>query len=206
LRNKRRNKLILLAGKKQPRKPSGLSYVLLWVCSMYVKSLFPSSQFTGFQKSDRNSYPVTVEIKYVDVEKSCLSGYLTITGLTKEYNILTTFFEAEIIGEKHHFLTRKWDADESKDRGHWGKFPGFAPYSSCFNNDNFYRNFHENFEKSDYVFMRWKESFLVPNHHVKSIDGASYDGFYYICYQKSTDSITGYYYHRTHNPTDMYQS
>ncbi len=64
----------------------------------------------------------------------------------------------------------------------------------------------------------------MPNHHVKSIDGASYDGyfllcllfiempylllfrFYYICYQKSTDSITGYYYHRAHHGGEMYVS
>lgn len=169
---------------------------------MYLKSLYPSSKFTGVQKSERNSYPVTVEIKHVDLEKSYLSGYLTITGLTKEYNVLTTFFEAEIVGEKYHFLTRKWHADENKDKGHWSKFPGFAPYSGCFNNDNF----REDFEDSDYLFMRWKESFLVPNHHVKNIDGASYDGFYYICYQKSTDSITGYYYHHSHHNSEMYQS
>lgn len=29
--------------------------------------------------------------------------------------------------------------------------------------------------------MRWKERFLVPDHRVKSINGASYAGFYYIC-------------------------
>jgi hypothetical protein len=29
--------------------------------------------------------------------------------------------------------------------------------------------------------MRWKERFLVPDHKVRSIKGASYDGFYYIC-------------------------
>ena len=29
--------------------------------------------------------------------------------------------------------------------------------------------------------MRWKEQFLVPDHRVRSINGASYAGFYYIC-------------------------
>jgi len=154
------------------------------------------------QKSERNSYPVTVEIKHVDIEKSYLSGYLTITGLTKDYHYLTTFFEAEIIGRRYHFLTRKWAADETRDKGHWGKFPGFSPYSSCFNSELF----DESFDDSDYLFMRWKESFLVPDHNLKTIEGASYDGFYYICYQKSTDSITGYYYHHSHNTSEMYQS
>jgi hypothetical protein len=31
------------------------------------------------------------------------------------------------------------------------------------------------------IFMRWKEQFLVPDHRVRSINGASYAGFYYIC-------------------------
>jgi len=145
---------------------------------------------------------VTVEIKHVDLEHSTLSGYLTITGLTKDYHVLTTFFDAELIGLKYSFLTRKWDADETKDKEHWSKFPAFAPYVSSFNSDGF----HENFADSDFIFMRWKESFLVPDHQVKSIDGASYDGFYYICYQKSTDTMTGYYYHHTHHGTEMYQS
>lgn len=28
--------------------------------------------------------------------------------------------------------------------------------------------------------MRWKEQFLVPDHHVSHINGASFAGFYYI--------------------------
>lgn len=167
-----------------------------------MKSLFPTSKFVGVQKSEVHSYPVTVEIKHVDVERSYIAGYLTITGLTKDYYVLTTFFEAEIIGNKYSFLTRKWDADEHKDKEHWSKFPGFAPFCKVFNTDGF----KADLTNSDYIFMRWKESFLVPDHRVRQIEGASYDGFYYICYQKSSDTITGYYYHHTHLRTDMYQS
>lgn len=57
--------------------------------------------------------------KHVDIENSYLCGFLKIKGLTKEYPTLTTFFDAEIISEKHPFLTRKWDADEEVDRKHW---------------------------------------------------------------------------------------
>ncbi|XP_056017897.1 glucose-induced degradation protein 4 homolog isoform X2 [Ostrea edulis] len=41
------------------------------------------------------------------------------------------------------------------------------------------------------------EHFLVPDHTIKNINGASFAGFYYICFQKSTTTIEGYYYHRT---------
>ena len=33
--------------------------------------------------------------------------------------IQVTFFDGEIISEKHPFLTRKWDADEDVDKKHW---------------------------------------------------------------------------------------
>ena len=53
------------------------------------------------------------------MQTSYLCGYLKIKGLTEEYPTLTTFFDGEIISEKHPFLTRKWDADEEVDRKHW---------------------------------------------------------------------------------------
>lgn len=42
-----------------------------------------------------------------------------------------------------------------------------------------------------------QEQFLVPDHTIKDISGASFAGFYYICFQKSAASIEGYYYHRS---------
>lgn len=45
--------------------------------------------------------------------------------------------------------------------------------------------------------MRWKEHFLVPDHTIRDISGASFAGFYYICFQKLTSSIEGFYYHRS---------
>ncbi|EMP33087.1 Developmentally-regulated GTP-binding protein 2 [Chelonia mydas] len=112
----------------------------------------------------------------------------------KEYPTLTTFFEGEIISKKHPFLTRKWDADEDVDRKHWGKFQAFYQYAKTFNSDDFD---YEDLKNGDYVFMRWKEQFLVPDHTIKDISGASFAGFYYISFQKSAASIEGYYYHRS---------
>ena len=67
--------------------------------------------------------------------------------------MLTTFFEGEIIGEKHSFLTRKWDASEEVDRKHWGRFPAFQKYSKTFNSDDFKCT---SLETKECVFMRWK--------------------------------------------------
>jgi hypothetical protein len=51
--------------------------------------------------------------------------------------------------------------------------------------------------------MRWKEHFLVPDHRVQSIHGASFAGFYYICYNLPKGMINGYYYHRN---SEWYQN
>ena len=42
----------------------------------------------------------------------------------------------------------------------------------------------------------FQEQFLVPDHTVTDIDGATFSGFYYIAFQKSKGTIDGYYYHR----------
>ena len=67
-------------------------------------------------------------------------------------------FKGEIIGPKYSFLTRKWDSNEKIDREHWSRFPAFKEYEKCFNADDFAYDP----KTSDFVFMRWKELFLVP--------------------------------------------
>lgn len=156
-------------------------------------SFYSGSSFSGFQKSKNESYEVNVKLKYVDYDSSYLCGYLCINHLTKSHPSLTTFFEGEIISDRHPFLTRKWEATEEIDRAHWSKFDDFAEnYKRNYNLDSFS---YDDLENSDYIYMRWKEQFLVPDHTIKQVEGASYAGFYYICYSKRTSSIRGYYFH-----------
>lgn len=155
--------------------------------------LYSGSRFKGHQKSKGNRYDVEVVLQHVDEENSFLCGYLKIKGLTDEYPTLITYFDGEIISERYPFLTRKWDADEDVDRKHWGKFVAFYQFAKKFNTDSFN---YEQLNDLDFVFMRWKEHFLIPDHKVTDINGASFAGFYYICFQKSTSTIEGYYYHR----------
>jgi hypothetical protein len=133
--------------------------------------LCTSSRFTGNQKSKGKSYNVDVIFHHVDLERSYICGYLGITGLIDEYPILSTFFDAEIISKRYPFLTRKWEADEEVDRKHWSKFDAFLPYADTFNNDSFDYDQLSRGKNSDYVFMRWKEHFLVPDHTVRDITG-----------------------------------
>ena len=41
-----------------------------------------------------------------------------------------------------------------------------------------------------------QELFLVPDHKIKDINGASFAGFYYICFQHDSGAMEGFYYHK----------
>lgn len=49
--------------------------------------------------------------------------------------------------------------------------------------------------QSLYIFVLFR--LQVPDHTIKDINGASFAGFYYICFQKSKAEMEGYYYHRS---------
>lgn len=139
--------------------------------------LYPGATFQGTQKSGRNSYDVNVTIVDVDFASSFLCGYLRIRGLTDDWPELTTYFDAEIIGSRHGFLTQNWGATEQEDMVHWSRFPAFRHVR------NELKKPHLTMSDRDRgaVFMRWKERFLVPDHRVQDINGASFAGFYYVC-------------------------
>ncbi|KAF2859841.1 hypothetical protein K470DRAFT_218402 [Piedraia hortae CBS 480.64] len=149
----------------------------------------PDSEFKGMQRSERQNYDVNVSLKHVDMAASFVEGYLSIQGLTEDHPTLTTFFQGEIIGHGRYTFTdtaRAWGSSEKNDLKHWQEFPGF--------NKSLLR---EKLKASDrYVFMRWKEFFLVPDHKVTKLNGASFEGFYYICFDQKERKIDGCYYHK----------
>ncbi|EED24158.1 vesicle-mediated transport protein Vid24, putative [Talaromyces stipitatus ATCC 10500] len=152
------------------------------------------SRFEGTQESDHQVYNVHVEIKHVDMAESYLCGYLRIQGLTEEHPTLTTFFEGEIIGTKHTFQTKheSWGANEKTDMQHWARFEAWRPLAKQAKKADFtYRNFAQR----EHLFMRWKEYFLVPDHRVRQISGASFEGFYYICFNQVEGTVSGIYFH-----------
>ncbi|KAI0541295.1 vacuolar import and degradation protein-domain-containing protein [Xylaria digitata] len=180
--------------------------------------LRPGSRFNGTQQSERQVYQVQVEIKYIDLRESFLCGYLKIqgkflppyaspwnsiavplkfvvTGLTEDNPTLTTYFEGEIIGSRYDFLTKHegWGATEKIDLNHWGKFSAFRQYSKQVRKGVAVTI--PNLAQRENIFMRWKEHFLVPDHRVTSINGASFEGFYYICFNQKEGTVSGIYFH-----------
>ncbi|PKS05080.1 hypothetical protein jhhlp_008447 [Lomentospora prolificans] len=103
--------------------------------------------------------------------------------LTEDHPTLTTYFEGEIIGTKYNFITNheSWGANEKVDLSHWAKFSAFRPYQRQARKGPV---FIRDVAQQENIFMRWKEHFLVPDHRVTTIRGASFEGFYYICFNQ----------------------
>ena len=78
------------------------------------------------------------------------------------------------------------------DLEHWSKFQAFRPFSKAARRGNFHI---PNLGQRENIFMRWKEHFLVPDHRVRTITGASFEGFYYICFNQRVGSVSGIYFH-----------
>jgi len=156
--------------------------------------LRPGSKFVGKQTSDRSTYEVHVELKHVNMAESFLCGYLRIKGLTEDHPTLTTYFEGEMIGDKYSFQTRRpeWGSSEKNDFQHWSRFQAFRPLVSKAKRTEFN---YTNFAQKENIFMRWKEYFLVPDHRVRQITGASFEGFYYICFNQVSGTVDGIYFH-----------
>jgi hypothetical protein len=169
----------------------------------YPSSLLrPGSKFTGSQQSDRQIYNVDVDILTIDTTQSSLTGYLRICGLTEDHPTLTTFFSGEIIGgpsHKYSFRTRTptWGATDKTDLIHWARFPAWRPLSKEAKRDIDFPYPLDGGEwwQQENVYMRWKEHFLVPDHRVRSIAGASFEGFYYATFNQVEGRISGIYFH-----------
>ncbi|KAK5090980.1 hypothetical protein LTR05_001158 [Lithohypha guttulata] len=167
-------------------------------------SLFqPYSKYVGTQQSDRQTYNVEVTILTVDMAQSSISGYLMIRGLTPEHPKLQTFFTGQIVGgpnQRYSFKTTDpaWGANEKVDLQHWLRFPPWRQLTSHAKRDMSFEFPLDNepWWTQDHIFMRWKEHFLVPDHKQSNIQGASFEGFYYICLNQKEGKISGVYFHK----------
>lgn len=169
-----------------------------WYTSSYLR---PGSKFHGHQESGQSVYDVQVTIKHVDMENAFLCGYLQIEGLTETHPLLITYFEGEMVSDKYSFYTQRvnWGANEEVDINHWSRFSSWRQNASKYKQENY---IHKDFHNQRYIYMRWKEAFLVPDAHARNLQDASYAGFYYICFDQWDGSISGYYFHEN---WDKYQ-
>lgn len=181
---------------------------ILEVCKSRINSkgkgaLHPGATFKGTQTSGRSAYEVEVKIAVrhlmllwtladmqdVNLAESTVSGYLSIQHLTDAHPNLTTFFTGEIIGPEYGFITgARFGASENDDMRHWGRFEQFrrpATRGDMVRPELFFRDPQPDRSKGetrpkdrDFMFLRIKERFLVPDHRVRDISGASFAGVF----------------------------
>jgi glucose-induced degradation protein 4 len=159
--------------------------------------LRPGAIFTGKQVLEKHIYKVEVSIMAVSVPEPFMSGCLQVSGLTAEQGILTTYFEAEIVGPKFSFSSnKKWGATEEIDLLQWQKLLALrnregSHRSRKIEDPEVFRR--KRWWEERFIYMRWKEFHLNDYPTIKSIQGASFDGFYYISLDQQSARIMGLY-------------
>lgn len=191
-------------------------YSFLNIQNSYLQ---PGCKFSGIQQSSKAKYKINVEFKQVDLANSLVIGFLKINGLTEEYPEIITCFKGEIINNplkalstsplsnEYTFYTRNksWGSSLYNDLDHWKRLSNMFSLTD----DEFIKklNLISNYETDKgLIYMRWKEEFLLPDARIKLIEGASFEGFYYVVLnignKDNVDfpigSINGlYYYHKS---------
>lgn len=154
-----------------------------------------------------------------------LTGELSIKGLTSKHPVLTTLFDSFVVtsnesnqisnGDNFGFLSSNWPlhpslnqykSDDRVDVVHWLNFKDFKRLFNIHHDrkincidkylDGSRKLTPKSYLNQRYIFMRWKEKSLLPDKLNRSIEGASFDGYYYIVHDQLTGSIQGFYYHK----------
>ncbi|VDL24654.1 unnamed protein product [Hymenolepis diminuta] len=184
------------------------SWVDLGPCPFLHKSTLSTSciqigaHFTGSQISRCKKYVVDVTFMAVDLSSKTLSGFIKVDKTSKDSESFenatnngkstTSYFNGEIISRKFPFVTGKWGASIETDTNHWNELNVVARFPNYYRDDFDYSQL-ENF---DHVYMRWKESFILPD-STRNSEKKPSSGFYYVCLQKSTGELTGYFYNKS---------
>ncbi|RLV95024.1 Glucose-induced degradation protein 4 [Spathaspora sp. JA1] len=164
--------------------------------------LHSNALFSGVQESGKSRFHIKVEFKNVDLLNSIVTGFLQISGLTDDHSEIVTCFKGEIINNPLHkyqwtnsdkrsftdsklknysFITenKQWGSFVKNDFEHWKKLTNSSNLSDTELQQRLIR-IQQGQEDNQFIYMRWKEEFLLPDSRIKQISGASFEGFYYI--------------------------
>lgn len=198
------------AQKKRAQPPS-----LSEVPTASLQYMRPGAVFSGCQVSGYKRYRVSVEIWRAEFPADTpagsigshtphVAGQLTIRGLTPANPCMSTYFEGYAVtggaatGAPGGFFSRGWPAalrdmtaSDATDAEHWMRFPACKQLSAKHGK---LPQHIADYSQQRYVYMRWKEKFMLPDPEADGVAGASYDGFYYIVLDQQEGTVQGYYY------------
>mmetsp|Transcript_15904 Transcript_15904/g.31893 ORF Transcript_15904/g.31893 Transcript_15904/m.31893 type:complete len:267 (-) Transcript_15904:2117-2917(-) len=174
----------------------------VWSCATCI-FLRAGTSFSGTQKvqsytrsgTKRSAWKVLVCIQGVDLSRATICGSMRATDVPEASSPVKTFWEGEIIDNQHFFFrTGRWDSTLYSDLEHWGKFEA---YSEILSGGKQCTNDLWDVSRSRFIFMRWKEKFFVD---AGSDVGLTIAGFYYICLDRQTGLLQGYYFDPKSSP------
>lgn len=157
-----------------------------------VAFLSLGQRFSGSQtvnappSKDNDEWRVNVVIQGLDLQRGTICGSMEALDVPKALSPVVTFWRGEIVDNCNYFFwTGRWEAELCTDIKHWEKFIAFKSMQAKVRRDNI------DLSRSKYIFMRWKEIFFVsPGEDC----GLTIAGFYYLCMDRQTGAILGYYY------------
>ncbi|GAX79125.1 hypothetical protein CEUSTIGMA_g6565.t1 [Chlamydomonas eustigma] len=158
--------------------------------------LSAGQSFSGIQRLSTSTsstrpedWRLVVRIQGIDLSKGYVCGVMEATNIPQAASTVVTFWEGEVVDNMHHtFFTQKWGATRDIDLKHWRKFQeGFSEMNSevvrCAGRST-------QLSTSPFVFMRWKEILFASHESF----GLTIAGFYYVCLDRRSGSISGYYF------------
>ncbi|KAF7684524.1 Glucose-induced degradation protein 4 like protein [Astathelohania contejeani] len=146
--------------------------------------------YTGHQITNNGSFKIEMTIDSINFKTSYICGTFKIYNLTRHHELISTYFEGEIVGRVYPFDYNKYfnkNISKDQEEKHWRIFPEWK--QEYITNPNLY-----NPETNKYLYLRVKEIFILPDPNVTNIPGASIEGLYYFCYYKAKDVFAGFYY------------
>ena len=140
-------------------------------------------------------------LKSYDHATGVLTGVMTAHNVPESTTPVTTFFEAEIVDNVNFsFYTAHvdWSALACTDMRHWSKFPHFRKLRADVET---YGGRAPGLADSGAVFMRWKEKMFIAG----GVGRLTIAGFYYVCLERSTGTISAVYYDPSSSPDQKLQ-
>ncbi|CAN8073334.1 unnamed protein product [Agarophyton chilense] len=192
----------MLVGETSPSSPDSLSrdhrhhppspQLLRTATFLSVGQTFSGTQTvntSASQSKGADEWRVNVVIQGLDLQNGTICGSMEALDVPKAVSPVVTFWEGQIIDNRnYYFWTAQWEADVDRDVEHWRKFVAFAPLHQRVKSD---RGDDIDLSQLRYVFMRWKEIFFVSPDEECNLTIA---GFYYVCMDRLTGAILGFYY------------
>ena len=141
-------------------------------------------------------WTVSVEISQLDWDAGHVCGIMTARGIPCQEHPIVTFWDGEIVNNRNAtFNSAHYNVEECTDLMHWGKFPGFDKLKPALVGPEMVCPL---LHTSECVYMRWKEREFMSKANDRQ-RGLAIAGFYYVCLNRTTGEIDGFY----HDPSSM---